>query len=120
MPLAFILLPVLLPLNFRASGGAHLADGLDKFSWTNVATRNVHINWVHLGVSLLVILWVGRVICYEMQTYTRLRHQRMAAGAQNPAGNTILITDIPSDLATEEKLREIFDVYHGGVKKVWV
>ena len=120
IPLACILLPVLLPLNFIAGHGSHRTDGLDRFAWSNVASTRTHLYWVHLGLASLVIFWVWRVLWYEASTYTRIRQQRMAA--QRSA--TVLVTDLPADVATQnaeeakEILRHQYSPYPGGVKAI--
>ena len=120
IPLASYLLPVLLPLNFIAEHGSHRADGLDRFTWTNVAPAHTRIYLVHLVLSILVIFWVWRVLWYEVYTYECKRQQQMEA----QKGATVLITDLPTDLATEETLKaeeilkEQYSSYPGRVKTV--
>ncbi|KAL9129879.1 MAG: hypothetical protein Q9217_001779 [Psora testacea] len=44
----------------------------------------------------------------------------MLARSSSTAGTSILVTDIPADIRTEEDLKWIFEVYPGGVRKVWI
>ena len=115
--LAALVLPVLLPLNFTADGATRQADGLDRFSWTNVAPSRASLFWVHLMLSVLAVIWIWRVFWYEMHTLTRLRHRKMM-GLKN--GTAILVTDIPAEYDSVEKLKETYRDYLGGVKSVWL
>lgn len=116
VPLAIVVLPVLIPINLHGGRGPRNGvGGLDRMSWTNIAPSQTIRYWAHLCLSLLVVSWVCRIFWYELDSYTRLRQNRLLSQAP---GTTVLVTDIPQDLISTEELQRLYSVYPGGVRKV--
>ena len=116
IPLAFVILPILVPINLYGGRGLHHGvGGLDQASWTNIAPSHTNRYWAHLCLSILVVLWVCRIFWYELDSYTRLRQRRLLT--QAPA-TTVLVTDIPPDLVSTEKLQRLYNIYPGGVRRL--
>ncbi|KAJ9626419.1 hypothetical protein H2203_004051 [Taxawa tesnikishii (nom. ined.)] len=69
-PLALLILPILLPLNRYSGGGG---QGLDRLGWQNVAPEYTNRLWVHLILSIVVIVWVCYVVYKELRGYIRIR-----------------------------------------------
>ena len=120
MPLAFVILPVLIPINlYGGRGSVGAVSGLDRISWTNVASNRTDHYWAHLCLSLVVVLWVCRIFWYETDCYTRLRQKRMVSQLNQASGTTVLVTDIPQHLQSPEDLKSMYNIYPGGVRNVW-
>ena len=117
---SLILLPVLLPVNYMSGRGVHQTDGLDQLSWTNVAAGKIQVYWIHCILSIMVIVWVWRVIWFEMRSLVQYRHRRLMVQAQRKDASAILVTDIPSDLHDKQQLSEIYGLNLGRVRNVWI
>jgi len=117
IPLALVLLPVLLPLNYIRGRGGPEVSGLDQLSWTNVSSENTHRYWAHLVLALTVAAWVCHVARFELLKYTQLRHRRLASNIRSST-TTILVTDIPTDLLDDDRLRKLYDIFPHGVRTV--
>lgn len=87
---------------------------------TNIASTRTDRYWAHLCLSVVVVLWVCRVFWYETRCYTRLRQKRMMSQLRKASGTTILVTDIPENLLSKEHLKRLYDIYPGGVRRVWL
>ena len=121
MPLAILILPILIPLNLLEGRGTKSGvTGLDQVSWTNVSPAHTNRYWAHLSLAVAVVLWVCRVSRLELLSYTRLRHQYLAASHRldQISTSTILITDIPDALLTVEQLTSVYSVFPHGVRRV--
>lgn len=122
-PLAAILLPVFIPINFiqgaRAQGGVH---GLDTLSWNNVDPKRTARYWAHFCIALVVVLWVCHIIGYEIRYYTKVRYRRLLSVERfrNACSTTVLVSDIPLALLTEGHLRTLYNVFPGGIKDVTI
>ena len=57
VPMAFVILPILLPIN--RMGDVDDVSGLDSFAWPNVGVpQKRHRLWAHLVLAVLVVCWV--------------------------------------------------------------
>ena len=118
IPLALLILPILIPINLYSGRGVHNGvSGLDQMAWTNIDPSHTNRYWAHLCLSVLVVLWVCRVFWHELNSYTRLRQRRLMSQAPS---TTVLVTDIPRELISVERLERIYSIYPGGVRKVWL
>ena len=121
IPLAILILPILIPLNLlEGRGTKNGVTGLDQVSWTNVSPAHTNRYWAHLSLAVAVVLWVCRVSRLELLSYTRLRHQYLAASQRldRISTSTILITDIPDALLSVEQLASVYSVFPHGVRKI--
>lgn len=122
-PLAILVLPVLIPINFiRGIGTKGGMNGLDTISWSNVSPKHTARYWAHLCMALVVILWVCYIVGYEICSYTKVRHRRILSVERfkNACGTTVLVTDIPSSFLEESHLRTLYSVFPGGVKHIHI
>lgn len=135
IPLACIILPILLPINFIGGYGQNLwtnstvdsdsnttVVGLSTLSWSNVKEENYDRRWAHLMLALLVIIWVCVVIFTEMRVYTKVRQDWLTSAEHRlrASANTVLVSSIPEKWLTEDALRGLFDVFPGGIKNIWL
>lgn len=121
IPLALLILPILVPINFVGGRGPiNGVHGLDQLSWTNISPARTNRYWAHSFLALLVVLWVCFVAHFELQSYTRLRQTRLTSlgRSKTALGTTILVTDVPQSLLTVRRLTDIYNVYPGGVRQV--
>jgi hypothetical protein len=58
----------------------------------------------------------------EFNTFIRLRHEYHTTDEyrNSPRATTILVTGIPKELNNSESLKELFDIFPGGVKRIWL
>ncbi|KAJ0118093.1 DUF221 domain-containing protein [Diaporthe amygdali] len=138
VPLACIILPILLPVNFIGGYGRNLwtnstdADsdpssnttvvGLSTLSWSNVRLENADRRWAHLMLALVVIVWVCFVIFSEMRVYIKVRQDWLTSAEHRlrASANTVLVSSIPEKWLSEEALRGLFDVFPGGIRNIWL
>ncbi len=121
IPLAFVILPVLVPVNLtRGRGTKGGVSGLDQLSWTNISPSHTNRYWVHLVLAILVVVWVCRIARTELLYYTRLRHRWLVSSNRlgHTATTTILVTDIPKPFLTVPQLHALYSVYPHGVRCV--
>ena len=124
--LALVILPILLPMN--SVGGKNDSDpkspvnGLDRYAWTNVALVNTNRYWAHLLLAVFTVL----VCCYtffqELRGYIRLRQAYLTSPQHRlrASATTVLVTSIPSKWLSVENLLNLYDVFPGGVRNIWI
>lgn len=132
VPLACLILPILLPLNYSGGNGTNTAvpdstvmsnvTGLDTLAWSNVKPANANRYWAHLVLSLIVIVWVCYVFWNELGIYIRIRQDYLTSAEHRlrASATTILISTIPSKWLTHKALTDLFDVYPGGIRNIWL
>ena len=133
IPLGFLILPVLLPLNkaggkdhtFKngtAAGGHWNVTGLDQLAWGNVAPEHTHRYWGHLVMAVIVVIYVCAVFFDELRGYIRLRQAYLTSPQHRlrASATTVLVTAIPQRWLTVEALDGLYDVFPGGVRNIWI
>lgn len=134
VPIAFIVIPILIPLNYIDGRGQEVvADskdktagetvtGLDTLAWGNIKSENTERYWVHLILALGVIFWVCLVFFLELRVYVKVRQDYLTSAEHRlrASATTVLINSIPSKWLSEEALRGLFDVFPGGIRNVWL
>lgn len=85
IPLACVVLPILIPINFVDGIGTNLwtnstttndtssVVGLSVLAWGNVKPEHHDRRWAHLLLALFVIIWVCFVTFSEMRVYVKVR-----------------------------------------------
>ncbi|KAL9130321.1 MAG: hypothetical protein Q9217_001460 [Psora testacea] len=134
IPIMFIILPVLLPLNAVGGRGPDFAQGpfrsstytnvtgLDVLAWGNVSPFHNHRYWAHLVLALVVIVWSCYVFFDELKGYIRLRQAYLTSPQHRllASATTVLVTAIPSKWCTVEALEGLYDVFPGGIRNIWI
>ncbi|KAJ5318613.1 hypothetical protein N7476_005033 [Penicillium atrosanguineum] len=133
MPLGCLVLPVLLPINYMSGKSKPLKDGissnirwnvtgLDQLAWGNVKPEHSSRYWAHLIMAVIVVIYVCFIIFDELRTYVRIRQDHLTSPQHQccASANTVLVTAIPFNVLSEQALKEVFDVFPGGVRKVWI
>ncbi|KAK5174473.1 uncharacterized protein LTR77_001553 [Saxophila tyrrhenica] len=124
LPLMAIVITVLLPVNYNGGVDERTINvngeltrfnvtGLDTLSWTNVAPAQANRYWAHLVCALLVISWTLYRVYREKLHFTTVRQQYLTSPEHRlkASARTILVTNIPSEYQSEEKLKALFDVF---------
>lgn len=132
-------LAVLLPINFVNQGDN---QGLEKFTIGNIRDNkrlwsHVIFTWLFSGMTFFIkilphylsftnmyyIIGITMYALYrELNTFIRLRHEYHTTDEyrNSPRATTILVTGIPMELNNSESLKALFDIFPGGVKRIWL
>lgn len=128
-PMALIIVPILAPINRVNGKGAQTIEGvrynitgLDTLAWSNVPPTHTGKYWAHLVLALGVILWVCFMYHRELVHYVHKRQDFLSHPSHRlkASATTVLMTDIPSELCTVEKLTEHYDDFPGGIRRIWI
>ncbi|WVN85988.1 uncharacterized protein L203_101146 [Cryptococcus depauperatus CBS 7841] len=97
-------------------------EGLDKFTFGNVAHDKQSRYWAPLILDYVFIFWFFYVIWHEMKHWLVIRQKHLVSPSHSklPQANTVLVTGIPRHYLDEEKLGQLFSHLPGGVKRVWL
>ncbi|KAI4138289.1 MAG: hypothetical protein L6R39_006869 [Caloplaca ligustica] len=136
VPLAFLILPILIPVNIVHGRGNHFAvgkyahnntvytnvTGLDLLAWGNVRPDKNNRYWVHLVLAIVVISYTCFVFFDELRGYIRLRQSYLTSPQHRlrASATTVLVTAIPRKWCTHEALDGLYDVFPGGIRNIWV
>ncbi|KAJ2646900.1 phosphate metabolism protein 7 [Coemansia sp. RSA 1250] len=108
----------ILPVNIL---GTMKQTGLNSLSMGNVDPKSNWL-WVHVGVFAMVVCWCIWTIIGELRIYTHLRMWWLThpQTTQKAGASTILLSNIPRNLTNTQRLYELFSVFPGGVRQVFV
>ncbi|RFU34478.1 hypothetical protein B7463_g1893, partial [Scytalidium lignicola] len=141
VPLAVVLLPILLPLNYIGGrGGNWYAEitnnstsatitsanqnvtGLDTLAWGNVRPTQTKRYWAHLILAILVIIWVCGVFFAELRVYVKVRQDYLTSAEHRlrASATTVLVSAIPQKWLSNEALGGLYDVFPGGIRNIWI
>jgi hypothetical protein len=128
-PALCLILPILLPLNYAdgkgnrtISGTTYNVKGLDTLAWSNIAPPNTRRYWAHFILAVLLISWVCYVFHQELMHYVVKRQEYLTSSGHRlkASSTTVLVTDIPRELCTNEALEELYGDFPGGVRRIWL
>lgn len=132
-PMAIIVLPILIPLNYRGGKGnrtilvkgqntTYNVTGLDTVAWSNVSPENTNRYWAHLVLAIGVIIWALYVFHQELLHYIQIRHRFLGSLGHRlkASSTTVLIQDIPKEMCSEEALEEMYGEFPGGIRRIWL
>ncbi|KAL8943317.1 MAG: hypothetical protein Q9216_001160 [Gyalolechia sp. 2 TL-2023] len=136
VPLAFFIIPILIPVNVVHGRGSHFAvgkyahndtiynnvTGLDLLAWGNVRPEKNNRYWVHLVLAVGVVVYTCFVFFDELRGYIRLRQSYLTSPQHRlrASATTVLVTAIPRKWCTYEALDGLYDVFPGGIRNIWV
>ena len=135
LPLAFIILPILLPVNLVRGKGSHFAEGiyansstwnnvtgLDQLSWTNVPPTKNNRFWAQLVLAVGIVVYTCFVFFDELRGYIRLRQAYLTSPQHRlrASATTVLVTAIPQKWCTQEALEGLYDVFPGGIRNIFI
>ena len=134
IPIALVILPILLPLNFVDGRGPRFATGkfnsstytnvtgLDRFAWGDVPPDKNNRYWAHLVLAVGVVIYTCFVFFDEIRGYIRLRQAYLTSPQHRlrASATTVLVTAIPPKWCTFEALDGLYDVFPGGIRNIWI
>lgn len=133
IPLAFLILPVLLPLNKAGGKDQNFQNGtesssrwnvtgLDQLAWGNVTPEHTHRYWGHLVMAVIVVFYVCAVFYDELRGYIRLRQAYLTSPQHRlrASATTVLVTAIPQRWLSVDALDGLYDVFPGGIRNIWI
>jgi hypothetical protein len=117
LPLSIGLTGSILPLDITARNSAAVT-GLDRLSWANLDSSQTGRLW---GNALAATVSTG-FICYvlvgEFRDLINIRRYYLQQVA--PLSTAVLVTDIPPEKLSEDRLRKDYARFHGGPTEVWI
>ncbi|KAI4182225.1 MAG: hypothetical protein L6R41_006123, partial [Letrouitia leprolyta] len=136
VPLAFFIIPILIPVNVVHGRGSHFAvgkyahnntvynnvTGMDLLAWGNVRPEKNNRYWVHLVLAVGVVVYTCYVFFDELRGYIRLRQSYLTSPQHRlrASATTVLVTAIPRKWCTHEALDGLYDVFPGGIRNIWI
>ncbi|KAJ5720275.1 uncharacterized protein N7483_008209 [Penicillium malachiteum] len=134
IPLTFLLVPVLVPINRVGGKGTtsyvvesgnvshYTVTGLDQLAWGNIKPTQTHRYWAHLIMAIIVVVYVCAIFFDELRGYIRMRQAYMTSPQHRlrASATTVLVTAIPTEWLTFDALNNLFDVFPGGVRNIWI
>lgn len=122
-PVAFLTLPVLLPLNYTAGNGS--LSGIDKFSISSIPEGENFRCWMVALIAVLVNFHSCRLLLSDFHRLARLRQQRFSRNAQGrelddkaKECDSILITDVRPEAWCKDALVQAYQGYNTGPSQV--
>jgi calcium permeable stress-gated cation channel len=125
--------PVLLPINaVNQRGSAGGVQGLDLLSISNINSPNRY--WAHVSVGIAFISstpffiefnavgFTCFLLYHELDAFIRIRQDNLTSDLHKGTvrATTILVTSIPKQFLDVKTLRQVFSVFPGGVKNVFL
>jgi calcium permeable stress-gated cation channel len=125
IPAAFVILPVLAPLNAVPGKGLNSGvqvTGLDRLAWGNVSTTHTSRYWAHWLLALILIIYLCYVVFEELRDYIRLRQHYLTSQQHRlrPSANTVLISCIPEKWCSAKALEKLYNDFPGGIRNIWL
>lgn len=134
IPMALVILPILIPLNFVHGRGPHFAigrfasstytnvTGLDRLAWGDVPPDKNNRYWAHLVLAVGVVIYTCFVFFDELRGYIRLRQAYLTSPQHRlrASATTVLVTAIPPKWCTFEALDGLYDIFPGGIRNIWI
>ncbi|KAE8410528.1 hypothetical protein BDV36DRAFT_307131 [Aspergillus pseudocaelatus] len=111
-PIAVIILPILLPVNYTANNIN--VGGLDKFSISNIQ-KEQHIRWwITVFAATLANIHIWRLLLVEFRLVVKARQNYFHECFSAQRAATIVVTNIPPRTWNGETLRQIYSAFNGG------
>lgn len=118
IPTAAVVLPILLPLSIvhgkKSSAGV---QGLNRLTWSGVGLDHSSYYWAYLILALAVIVHACYTIYEEFRFYIRICQEHDSSPTTHC---TVMISDIPHHLCSEDKLSAIYEKMVESVYRVWI
>ncbi|WVQ78133.1 hypothetical protein IAT38_000214 [Cryptococcus sp. DSM 104549] len=112
---------ILLPVDAVKSTVSN-KEGLDEFTFGNVAKNKQSRYWAHLIMDYVFVFWILFLIWKEMQHWLVIRQKHLVSPSHSKLAqaNTVLVTGIPKHYLDERKLEQLFSHLPGGVNRIWL
>ncbi|CAG8642475.1 274_t:CDS:2 [Acaulospora morrowiae] len=108
---------ILLPVNYVNQRDL---PGLNSFTMGNI--KDSYRMYAHVIAAYIFSATTLYFLHRENCTYIRLRHEYFTTPEHRISlrATTILILGIPKNICNEKDLKELFDIFPGGVKRIWI
>ncbi|KDN46784.1 DUF221-domain-containing protein [Tilletiaria anomala UBC 951] len=121
-PIFFLTWAVLMPL--YATGVTRGSTGFNQFTFGNVGS-NTTAQLRYIGTLLVqwvCTLWLLYNIQVKVSKFVKLRQEFIVSEkhATTAQAKTLLVTGVPNNLLTEDKLKALYSHLPGGVAHVWI
>lgn len=115
-------LAILIPLNVFFFDDAYRANGLDRFSISNVSKKKVNQMNFYFACALISILIFEVLIRFEFNFIARSRQEHLNSQRhrESISSRVVLLGNIPKKFRDIEVLRELFNQFAGGVDQIWL
>lgn len=133
IPLAILVPLVLFPINLvhgnyqnpiPGTGGQDFYNqtGLSILSFGNVNSQNPNLYWGHCIMAIVVIAWCCYVFFDEMVEFIKTRQAYLTSPEHRlkASASTVLVQNIPPEFQSQKALMDLFDVFPGGIRKIWL
>uniref|UniRef100_A0A093VTS2 Uncharacterized protein RSN1 n=1 Tax=Talaromyces marneffei PM1 TaxID=1077442 RepID=A0A093VTS2_TALMA len=132
VPMGLVILPILIPINkFGGKDNNFVSNinsttwnvtGMDQLAWGNITPQHTDRYWAHLVLAVLSIFYVCAVFFDELRGYIRLRQAYLTSPQHRlrASATTVLVTAIPKRWLTVEALTNLYDVFPGGIRNIWI
>lgn len=120
--IALIGVPILLPMNYVGGRSGDDVEGMDRFAWGNVATSQTRRYWAHLLLAVILVFTFCYTMYDELRKYIRMRQMYLTSPQHRlkASATTVLVSGIPKSWLTVQRLVELYDVFPGGIRNVWI
>ncbi|KAG8885941.1 hypothetical protein FRB99_004411, partial [Tulasnella sp. 403] len=114
--------PVLLVVDTAGIPDNQGRDGLSRLSWGNIPTNMQSRYAAHITVVYILTFFVIWLIRREFGIFVKLRHQFLISHSHSKLAQakTVLITNLPESVQTDQDLRKLLTFVPGGISKVWI
>ncbi|KAJ2787366.1 phosphate metabolism protein 7 [Coemansia interrupta] len=117
--LSLLSVVTILPVNITGGGDA---EGISVLTMSNLPPDSPKV-WVQIVFFMVFVVWVMKNILGELNVYTRLRLWWLTTPEHmNKVGSsTVMVSTLPETLIErEDRIRQMFDVFPGGVRQIVV
>ncbi|XP_031501861.1 CSC1-like protein At1g32090 [Nymphaea colorata] len=118
LPMAFVAIPVLVPVNVSGStisflGKNALHNDIDKLSISNVSPGSQKF-WFHVGAAYIFTLWTCFLLYKEYSSIASMRLQFLTSQKRRVDQFTAIVRNVPSGsgLSVSEKVEHFFRKHH--------
>ncbi|GAA99523.1 uncharacterized protein L969DRAFT_93981 [Mixia osmundae IAM 14324] len=111
---------ILLPVNAANSGGTQ--QGINKLTFGNIGLGAQNRYAAHLIILYIITFWIFYLIKQELAAFIPLRQEFLTSADHKrlAMSRTVLLTGIPNEMLTVEKLTQVCSYLPGGVKQIWI
>ncbi|KAJ5369096.1 uncharacterized protein N7496_008856 [Penicillium cataractarum] len=133
IPMGLLILPILLPINRVGGKGKTFQNGtdsgprwnvtgLDQLAWGNVKPEHTGRYWAHCILAVIMVFYVCAIFFDELRGYIRMRQAYMTSPQHRlrASATTVLVTAIPHGWLNVDSLDNLFDVFPGGIRNIWI
>ena len=91
-------------------------------SISNVMPSNSNRLWAHCLLALALIVWIGFIMFIELKNYIKVRQAYLTSPQHRlrSSATTVLVRSIPPKWLSVEALENLYDVFPGGLRNIWI